>query len=123
MTPDRWVALNWLWDDAFEVQHKRNVSLLGRCAQSVECDEVESLLAFEQQATQFLERSALKVIAEEFARKAPAVVGRLYGPYQLVSVLGVGGMGEVYKALVLSSESTWCGARRESIPSQEGSYA
>jgi len=47
--------------------------------------EVEGLLAFETAADRFLETHALRVPSR-------------LGPYEIQSVLGIGGMGEVYRA-------------------------
>ena len=61
--------------------------------------EVESLLVSDQQAESFLESPVLEVAAEAMATQGPpSLVGRILGPYQILSVLGAGGMGEVYKA-------------------------
>ena len=61
--------------------------------------EVESLLASDQQAENFLESPVLEVAAEAMAAQGPpSLVGRILGAYQILSVLGAGGMGEVYKA-------------------------
>src|SRR5438034_11684600 len=61
--------------------------------------EVVSLLAQDDAARSFLETPAL-----EFARKmsgdgpGESMIGRELGSYQILSVLGSGGMGEVYRA-------------------------
>ncbi len=59
---------------------------------------MDSLLAYDQQAQQLLDRSALGLTAEKLAAEPVSLVGRKLGPYQIQGVLGVGGMGEVYKA-------------------------
>jgi Tol biopolymer transport system component len=60
--------------------------------------EVESLLAHESRVDAFLATAALDVAAGEIARRQRPMVGRRIGAYQILSLLGAGGMGEVYRA-------------------------
>src|SRR5262249_21008513 len=99
MTPNRWEQINRLWDAALEVaEAERPVFLEQACHGDAELRrEVESLLASDQQAGGFLESPGLEVVAEAMAAQGPpSLVGRLLGPYQILSLLGAGGMGEVY---------------------------
>ena len=65
--------------------------------------EVESLLAQEKPAEGFLEPVAAEACLEVCGEDAGAdgeqsMIGRQMGSYQVISLLGAGGMGEVYEA-------------------------
>ena len=97
---DRWEEINRIYDAALEVEEEARPAFLERNCQGDEelRREVESLLAYDQQAQQLLDRPAMQVAAEKLAGEPPSLVGRKLGPYQIQIVLGAGGMGEVYKA-------------------------
>ena len=100
MTSDRWEEINRLYNSAVEVEEKERAFFLEKaCGEDRELRrEVESLLAYDQQAQQLLDRPAMQMAAEKLADEPPSLVGRKLGPYQIQVALGAGGMGEVYKA-------------------------
>ena len=55
--------------------------------------DVQSLLAREEHAHDFLEEPALEVAAEALAHEPPSLVGRRLGPYDILGLIGaiVGG--------------------------------
>ena len=60
--------------------------------------EVDSFLKFQTDASQFIEQGALHIAGEALARDSALPVPRQIEGYQILSRIGVGGMGEVYLA-------------------------
>ena len=69
MLPDRWEEINRLYDAALELAEEARPGFLeNNCRGDEELRrEVESLLAYEQQAQQFIDRPAMQMAAEKLA--------------------------------------------------------
>ncbi len=101
MTPQRWKQIEQLYHAALKLEPgQRAVFLQEGCAGDEDLRrEVESLLAHEPQGESFIEASALEGAAQAMAEKrVQSLVGRQLGAYKILSLLGAGGMGEVYRA-------------------------
>ncbi len=101
MDAERWVKIDHLLDQAMERPPERRADFLAEaCAGDDELRrEVESLLEAHSHSESFLSTPALDLAARFLASERQAsMVGKRLGAYQVISVLGVGGMGEVYLA-------------------------
>jgi serine/threonine protein kinase len=101
MKAERWQQIEKVYYAARECDASRRAAFLDEaCAGDEElCREVESLLASDDQAGDFLAMPALKVAADEIAAEQDqSLLGRQVGHYRILSLLGAGGMGEVYLA-------------------------
>jgi serine/threonine protein kinase/Tol biopolymer transport system component len=98
---DRWQQLEKICQSALEVEEsKRRAFLEDACGGDAELRrEVESLLRYDKGGDRFIEEPALEMAAKMVAQEKPeSLVGQKLGSYQIVSVLGAGGMGVVYQA-------------------------
>ena len=96
-----WQQIEKIYHSALEHEPRQRQAFLREACAGDEAlrKEVESLLAHQPQAASFIEAPALEVAAKGMAQnQAQSLVGRQVGPYKIHSLLGVGGMGEVYLA-------------------------
>ncbi|MCA1626900.1 MAG: serine/threonine protein kinase, partial [Acidobacteria bacterium] len=101
MTPERWQQINQLFHSALAHERGQRAAFLARACAGDEAlrAEVESLVASHEQAESFIETPASDVAAELFASVQSRLrAGQKLGHYTLTSLLGAGGMGEVYLA-------------------------
>ena len=101
MSDERWTIVDRLFGEALEREpHERGAFLDEACADDEPLRrEIESLLAHATAAGDFLAGPALELVGTGPAeRRDPSLVGRQLGPHRILSLLGIGGMGEVYRA-------------------------
>jgi serine/threonine protein kinase len=102
VSADRLQIIQALYNDASALEPKERAAFLdGACGGDGELRrEVESLLAYQPQAETYLETPAFHVAAQSLADEGAGVwVDRRLGRYQLLSLVGRGGMGDVYCAV------------------------
>ena len=98
---ERWREVEQLCAAALEIDADARAAFLdAQCGDDMALRrEVDSLLAYSAAESGFLERPALMDAAQRLAdHPGSSLVGRQIGGYQILSLLGAGGMGEVYLA-------------------------
>ena len=101
MKDDRWKEIERIYHGALERQEDERAAFLDEnCLKDVGLRrEVESLLGYEAKTEGFFDDAALDVAARAMQQQPAApMIGRRVGVYEIQSLIGRGGMGEVYQA-------------------------
>jgi eukaryotic-like serine/threonine-protein kinase len=99
MTPESWEQIEHLYHAALELEQDERSAFLDKACGGDQAlrQEVESLIAFDDSANDFIQEPPGDLVAAMLIEEqAHSMAGRAVGRYQIISLLGAGGMGEVY---------------------------
>ncbi|HKR60730.1 MAG TPA: protein kinase [Pyrinomonadaceae bacterium] len=101
MTPERWQQIDNLFHSVLELPLRERAEFLAKACRGDKFlrSEVESLIDSHEVSDSFFDKPAEDLAAEFFeASQTRLQPGQLLGHYTIASLLGKGGMGEVYLA-------------------------
>lgn len=100
-TAERWQEIKHILDNAIKRDAEGRIAYLCEACRGDEGlrAEVESLLAYEERAMNFIEQSAVAVAGQVLEEAGAEVIGQRIGAYRITGEIGRGGMGVVYLAV------------------------
>ena len=105
MDPNRWKQIDELVDEALDLREDEQAAFVAEKADGDADLEraVLELLAAQGQSNEFLQHSAMRIVAQAIAVdqpavKSPSLIGQKVATYRIEKMLGAGGMGQVYLA-------------------------
>ena len=100
MQSENWKKVKKLLDEVLGMAHADRREFLENSGAAADIrDEVESLLAFEEESADLMRLSAVEFSMDFFDKDAAnPLIGQTVGNYRIIGELGYGGMGAVYLA-------------------------
>jgi len=100
MKIERWRQVEDLFHAALErAPEERQAFLADACGEDAGLRlQVEQLISIDQRAGTRLETPVMEEVTAALDDDAPPLEGAQVGPYRILSLLGAGGMGKVYRA-------------------------
>src|SRR5262245_44020881 len=98
----QWERIEWLYHAALGREANERAAFLAAACAGDEAlrRQVELLLSCDARAEDFIEAPALEFAAHlQTEEQESSLIGRRLGPYQILALIGAGGMGEVHLAL------------------------